>query len=257
MSTATAPVGAIAPPIADYAWRGVFIGVGVVSLWAIHLFYALTVAPTFYWATPFHIALQSFLNVGLFITAHDAIHGSLAPGKRRLNDAVGATAIFLYGGFVWKKMCENHHAHHANPATDRDPDFAEDGDERPLRWLLAFMKRYYSWFNFSVMFVYVMIAWWLSGSYPGMFLYFAIPAWISAGQLFMFGIYLPHRTPPGGHTHPHRTVTLDYPEWLSFLACYHFGYHEEHHDYPGAPWWRLPAVRRAALASKSSSRDGI
>lgn len=27
---------------------------------------------------------------------------------------------------------------------------------------------------------------------------------------------------------------------LSFLTCYYFGYHLEHHLYPNVPWWRLP-----------------
>ena len=28
------------------------------------------------------------------------------------------------------------------------------------------------------------------------------------------------------------------PVWLSFLTCYHFGYHLEHHRYPWVLWWR-------------------
>lgn len=31
------------------------------------------------------IMLQTWLSTGLFIIAHDCMHGSLAPGRRRLN----------------------------------------------------------------------------------------------------------------------------------------------------------------------------
>lgn len=30
---------------------------------------------------------------------------------------------------------------------------------------------------------------------------------------------------------------------LSFLTCYHFDLHWEHHRWPYAPWWQLPACR--------------
>jgi beta-carotene ketolase (CrtW type) len=26
---------------------------------------------------------------------------------------------------------------------------------------------------------------------------------------------------------------------MAFLACYFFGYHSEHHLWPGTPWWKL------------------
>ena len=33
---------------------------------------------------------------------------------------------------------------------------------------------------------------------------------------------------------------------LSALSCWNLSYHVEHHDFPGVPWSRLPAVTRAA-----------
>ncbi|MEM6413416.1 MAG: fatty acid desaturase [Pseudomonadota bacterium] len=239
-----------------FEWRGVLIAFLIISLWTGHLFYALKFSsPSHPFAIP-HVLIQAFLNVGLFITAHDAIHGSLAPGRRRLNDSIGAIALFLYGGFFWKKMRDNHHAHHAAPVTEDDPDYAINGDERPGRWLYSFLVRYYSWRNLIAMFLHVGVTWSISGSYFSMLLFFAVPAWISAIQLFVFGVYLPHKTPPEGHTHPHKTKTIDHPVWLSMLTCYHFGYHEEHHDYPGAPWWRLPAVRRIRLLNEAQTTGG-
>ncbi|MEO0398521.1 MAG: fatty acid desaturase [Pseudomonadota bacterium] len=235
---------------APYEWRGVIIAFVVIAAWMGHLVYALRYGdPLGVSAIP-HILIQNFLNVGLFITAHDAMHGSLAPGRRRINDAIGAAAIFLYGGFLWKKMRDNHHAHHRAPVTADDPDYAVGVDEKPAPWLWSFIVKYYSWRNLLLMYLHVGAAWAISGSYVSMLMFFAVPAWTSAVQLFVFGVYLPHKTPPGGHTHAHNARTIDVPEWMSFLSCYHFGYHEEHHDHPGVPWWRLPALRRARLAGK-------
>lgn len=257
MTTASAArVEAIASASRDRpeatAATGLVLAAFVFAGWAAHLFYTLRFAPTIGWATPAHIAVQSFLNVGLFIVAHDAIHGSLAPRRSRLNAVVGATAIFLYGALLWPKMRDNHHAHHRDPVSDNDPDYSIGGDERPGAWLRSFFLRYYSWRNFALMHLHVFAAWALSGSLAKVIIYFAIPAWCSALQLFVFGVFLPHRTPPGGHTHAHRSRTVDLPEWLSLLTCYHFGYHEEHHDHPAAPWWRLPALRRAKRAAGAS-----
>ena len=30
---------------------------------------------------------------------------------------------------------------------------------------------------------------------------------------------------------------------LAMVSCYFFGYHFEHHDSPGTPWWKLYAVK--------------
>jgi len=40
-----------------------------------------------------------------------------------------------------------------------------------------------------------------------------------------------------------RARSLDVHPALSFLACYHFGYHFEHHARPDLPWWTLWQVR--------------
>lgn len=39
--------------------------------------------------------------------------------------------------------------------------------------------------------------------------------------------------------------TYSYYGWLNWVT-FHVGYHAEHHDLPGVPCWRLPAVRAAA-----------
>jgi beta-carotene ketolase (CrtW type) len=75
-------------------------------------------------------------------------------------------------------------------------------------------------------------------------LFCTLPLLLSSLQLFVFGTYLPHRwqrTQSVG-SHPD---SLGLPTWLSLLACFHFGYHREHHDHPGLAWFELPAARRA------------
>jgi beta-carotene ketolase (CrtW type) len=41
------------------------------------------------------VALQTWLSTGLFITAHDAMHGTLAPGRPHWNRAVGGLCLML------------------------------------------------------------------------------------------------------------------------------------------------------------------
>lgn len=237
-----------------YRYKGLAIAAAIFAAWSGHLVYALTLPAPDMAQLLSHIAIQTFLNVGLFITAHDAIHRSVAPGHKRLNDAIGAAALFLYGGFLWPKMRKGHFAHHANPATQADPDYAPNAKERMLPWLARFVTGYYSWRNFALMHIHIAVAWALSGALWKVLIFVAVPAWLSAFQLFYFGTYLPHRTPAGGHTDPHKTQSNDYPAWLSFLTCYHFGYHEEHHHHPQVPWWRLARLRRMRKAAAALHR---
>jgi beta-carotene ketolase (CrtW type) len=73
-------------------------------------------------------------------------------------------------------------------------------------------------------------------------LFCTVPLLISSLQLFLFGTYLPHRQQrwPACAAQP---CSLDLPVWLSLLACFHFGYHREHHDHPNLRWFELPRVR--------------
>jgi beta-carotene ketolase (CrtW type) len=67
-------------------------------------------------------------------------------------------------------------------------------------------------------------------------LFWVLPSLLSTLQLFYFGTWLPHR---GEHDNPHHSRTLKKNHLLAFLTCYFFGYHFEHHQAPGMPWWRL------------------
>jgi len=73
-------------------------------------------------------------------------------------------------------------------------------------------------------------------------LFWILPLLLSSMQLFYFGTYLPHRN-HNGISDRHRARSSDFPLMISFLTCYHFGYHWEHHEYPHLPWFKLPAAR--------------
>jgi len=73
-----------------------------------------------------------------------------------------------------------------------------------------------------------------------------LPLLLSALQLFVVGTVLPHRRAEACGNR-HRAESLALPPWLSLLACYHFGYHWEHHEYPHVPWFGLAGVRRQHL----------
>ena len=89
--------------------------------------------------------------------------------------------------------------------------------------------------------------WMLLGApYVNTLIFFAGCSILSAVQLFYFGTYLPHRGP---HVNEHRARSNDFSTLWSFLTCYHFGYHLEHHRYPMVPWWRLPTARKLTEAA--------
>lgn len=235
-----------------YRYRGMVIAGTIIAMWFAHLVWCLTEVSLTGWSMPVHVAIQAFLNVGLFITAHDAMHRSLAPRDKALNDKFGALALFLYGGFLYDDLKRAHFRHHAAPVSDTDPDYTRDGQERFWPWLKDFVFGYYSWKNFALMHIHIIAFWLIAGSPWPVLVFFAVPAWLSALQLFVFGTYLPHRT-QGGHEDRHNARSNDYPEWLSFLTCYHFGYHREHHHHPRVPWWRLPKARKRMLAAEQAA----
>lgn len=186
----------------------------------------------------------TWLSVGLFIIAHDAMHGALVPGKPGLNAAIGQFALLLYAGFSWRRLIGKHMAHHRHAGTADDPDFGH-GARGVAFWYLDFVRTYLGWREVLVLGgATVLYALLLGPRWPYV-AFWAAPSILASLQLFVFGTYLPHREDAGGFPDRHnaRSTRLSVP--LSLLTCFHFGgYHHEHHLDPSAPWWRLPASRR-------------
>jgi beta-carotene ketolase (CrtW type) len=196
------------------------------------------------------IGLEAFLYTGLFIVAHDGMHGSIAPRHPRLNDLLGALCTALYAMFSFRRMRAAHARHHAYPGSDADPDFAREGRHEFFRWYFHFFREYFSWQQIVGMALLFEILSRACGlPVRDLLLFWVVPSLLSTLQLFYFGTYLPHRRPAGDYDNPHRARSNDYSELWSFLTCYHFGYHLEHHEHPQVPWWRLPAARRERAAA--------
>jgi beta-carotene ketolase (CrtW type) len=233
-------------------WLGGAIAGGILSLWAGSLVPLLGLPLDRWpgWLIVIAILGRTFLHTGLFIVAHDAMHRSLMPRHPRLNTLIGRIAVWLYAFLPYESCRANHWRHHRYPAQGGDPDF-HDGDSHPVYWYLAFIRAYlprWQLVRFVIwggVFFLTLDA--LVNILPAnLVIVWLLPLVLSSMQLFFFGTYLPHRpqTQPAGSLASSRGSirSLPCPIWWSFLTCYHFGYHWEHHTYPNLPWYRLPAV---------------
>ncbi|MCT0224057.1 fatty acid desaturase [Synechococcus sp. CS-1328] len=235
---------------------------------------------------------RTFLQTGLFIVGHDAMHGTLWPERKRWNHRIGALALQLYAALPYRACCRNHHHHHLAPGSVLDPDGPPHPNSGVVSWYIRFMAGYLSWPQMtrllggwtllalvaqvmSVAAISTGIASSVSAA-NGMsaandmspassvisaiskvLLFYSLPLLLSSLQMFAFGTYFPHRK----HRHTQglaaiESLNLSAP--LSLLACYHFGYHREHHQWPDLAWFELPERRSSALATanplRSSSR---
>ena len=194
------------------------------------------------------VLLRTLLHTGLFIVAHDAMHGLLLPRWPRANHQLGALALALYGALGYGRCRRNHALHHQRPASASDPDFHRDPGDGALRWYVDFMGGYLSPLQMALL----LAGWgalatglWLTQAIPWqeaglrVLIGCTLPLLLSSVQLFVVGTYLPHRR--HGTDGP---ISLAWPSWLSLLACYHFGYHREHHEQPGLAWFELPQAHR-------------
>ncbi len=221
---------------------GLALALAIMVIWA-----GLVVAGVGYWRwtgwgilfAPEMIAAISCAYVGLFIVAHDAMHGTLAPGRPAVNLWVGRVCLALYVGFGFDRMVGPHHQHHAAPGTAADPDFDAAHPRAFWAWYLTFLRRYVRWMQPAVGCV-VLLVWVAFGGDPvRLMLFWAVPAWLSSLQLFFFGTWLPHRVGEP-FADAHRARGADWPFWASLLSCFHFGVcHHRHHLSPQLPWWRL------------------
>lgn len=183
----------------------------------------------------------TWLSVGLFIVAHDAMHGALLPGSPKVNRAVGTLALLLYAGFSWRRLIVKHMAHHRHPGTDEDPDFGHGG---PLSWYIGFVRTYFGLREALVLGGAVLLYAGVLGARWPYVAFWSLPSILASIQLFVFGTWLPHRRGEEAFPDRHNARSTPLGKPLSLLTCFHFGgYHHEHHLHPSVPWWRLPAMR--------------
>lgn len=198
-------------------------------------------------AAPLLTALLCWLNVGLFIVAHDALHGSLAPALPRLSRAVGWMCLMLYAGFQLSRFEQGHQRHHRHAGSDDDPDFQHaDGGGHFWSWYLRFLRSYLGLPELAgVVLGTVLFA--VLSDWSHAIAFWALPGMLASLQLFAFGTWLPHRPGIQPFIDQHRARSSSSGNFVSLLQCFHFGYHHEHHLRPDLPWWRLPAFKRSSL----------
>ncbi|MEQ1613576.1 MAG: fatty acid desaturase [Hyphomicrobiaceae bacterium] len=238
---------------------GVALAVGIIVAWALVHGLAVFLYP---WdrlglvPALLVIALQCWLCVGLFIVAHDCMHGTLVPRRPGWNWAFGTVCLALYACFNFSALNPKHHLHHRYSGTGRDPDFLEHPPRGFWRWYVKFFGEYFSWGQLGLLAVvnwtYILV---LGAPVANVLLFWALPAILSSLQLFTFGTYLPHvPTTDEPFNDRHHARSNDYPVWLSLLTCFHFGYHHEHHLHPGIPWWRLPTVHAGSRTPQDAQQ---
>lgn len=214
---------------------GSLIGITMIGCWFVCLYFLLN------WDIDYlnsflylAIILQTHLYTGLFITAHDAMHGSVSKNKK-VNYIIGLISSLLFAFNFYDRLLIKHHEHHKFVATDKDPDYHHSG--KLLLWYWSFIKRYVTLKQLILVTVTLQL---LRLVFPleNLIIFWVFPSILSTFQLFYFGTYIPHKD---GHNHSnkHKSRTLKKNHLWAFVSCYFFGYHYEHHDAPGLPWWQL------------------
>lgn len=185
------------------------------------------------------IALMTHLFTGLFITAHDAMHGVIVPNYRLVNKFIGQLCLALYASFSFRKLIKEHKKHHAKPGTFEDPDFHRPQRENFFLWYIDFVLHYVSFTQILCMVaIFNVLKYGFNIEELNLILFWVLPSILSTFQLFYFGTYLPHRD----HNPPceHNARNLKFNYFFSLISCYHFGgMHLVHHESPHLPWWKL------------------
>jgi beta-carotene ketolase (CrtW type) len=199
------------------------------------------------------VLVRTLLQTGLFIVAHDAMHGTLWPERPRANQGIGQILLLLYAALPYGHCLANHRRHHLHAGSAQDPDHHREGQEALVPWFCGFMAAYLSPRQITALAVLwlsigVVAAQTSASPLANVGLYCILPTLFSSLQLFVVGTFIPHRAP---HRGPHEPRSLDFPPWLSLLCCYHFGYHWEHHAYPHLAWHQLPQARCRWQGAKS------
>jgi len=216
--------------------KGVYVAILVIASWIGFISFAFSYPTELY--NPWNIIIiliLTHLYTGLFITAHDSMHGTVSnsPG---INNFIGRLCVIFYACFSYKKIKEKHHSHHRHVATEEDPDYHND---HFFWWFLKFMKNYLSIYQLLMMaLLYNFMNLVLDIPKINLILFWMIPPILSSLQLFYFGTYLPHKNPELIENN-YKSRTQNINVFWGFITCYFFGYHFEHHAKPSTPWWRL------------------
>ena len=230
-------------------YKGLIIAFGIVTSWIIVITLGVTNSQPFA-TNPLSdfvwILLSTWLYTGVFITAHEAMHNLIVPKSLQINKLIGQVVLTLYAGLSFNKLLRGHIDHHSYPSTTSDPDFWPYKKYSFFRWYFRFLYEYFSISSLIFMAtLYNICAHILRIEESQLIFMWILPQILSSLQLFYFGTYLPHRPDiPYEGQGLTKTRSNHYSYWVSFLTCFHFGYHYEHHAYPYVPWWDLHKVKQ-------------
>ncbi|MDB5013724.1 MAG: hypothetical protein JWQ25_1926 [Daejeonella sp.] len=218
---------------------GMIVAFLVIGTWLISITYLMQLDSNFLNPiTYIFILIQMHLYTGLFITAHDAMHGTIS-ANRTINNLIGQICTALYAAFPLKKLNEKHQLHHKYVHTENDPDHHAGSFGE---WYIKFIREYISWWQILIMaIVFNILKIWISEA--NLLMFWVLPSLLSTLQLFYFGTWLPHH---GEHDNKYQSRSQNKNHFLAFISCYFFGYHYEHHDSPQIPWWQLWKVKENA-----------
>ena len=228
---------------------GLLIFIAILSLWFVSLVGLLTVSisdSSWFWLVG-SILGRAYLHTGLFIVAHDSMHGNLIPHNRSLNNIIGRFAVNVYAFLPYEHCHLNHNAHHRYPSQVGDPDF-HGAISHPVFWYCKFIREYFPVRSLIIFMVNMSLIFWgltliFNIPFINLILFWLVPLVLSSLQLFFFGTYLPHCQVHDNPNFSPRLESNQYSILWSFLSCYNFGhYHWEHHEYPKTPWYRLHNV---------------
>ncbi len=228
-------------------WAGLILATVILGLWIISfiLFLSIPISLTSWLYIAGVVILRAYLQTGLFIVAHDAMHGNLLPCYPNVNNIIGRLAVTAYAFLPYDHCRENHSKHHRYTSQADDPDFC-DKFSNPLFWYGKFICEYFPWrslitFILCMSLSIICLLFLCKVTIVNLVVFWLLPLVLSSMQLFFFGTYLPHQQIEVNPNFLPRLHRDRYSLLWSLLSCYNFGhYHWEHHQYPNVPWYELP-----------------
>lgn len=203
----------------------------------------------------------AFVNHALFVQTHEACHNLIfkAPWKNKVMGLVCDFALVTPSALSFRKYHLMHHKYLGDAVldpdvtSDREAKLVGNGRLKKALWIAFFsvsqalrpmkikqVKMMDGWIaaNFASQAAAVTLILYLLG--PTTLLY------LLASTFFALGLH-----PLGGRWIQEHYVTREGQETYSYYGvlnktCFNMGYHNEHHDFMGIPWNRLPALKRAA-----------
>ena len=198
---------------------GLIIALSILTLWSINTFISLSsdLNLVSLWKLLILILVQTFLNTGLFITAHDGMHGLIYPVNSSVNNFMGSLMVNLYGLFSYQQLKKRHFLHHLYPATDLDPDYHHNSHSCFLSWYAQFMSKYMSYQQLlKLLFLVLTMVYLVKISWLNLIFCWALPLILSSLQLFTFGTFFPHRRLEKYHLSISQIKSLNFSPFLVF-----------------------------------------